>query len=335
MNHGAAHGPRQTTYLCAAVLAAMSWLGTSCLKLNADYPEADGGMGGALVEPARPAGTGGAQGSGTGGSASSADSGEAGSRISDGGATDRASAATDRDQAAEATGDVSPPTSVDSGCMAPQCTPTCESGRHRCGANCVADDDVNACGPSCMQCGTATDQHATCSSATCGTECNVVCSEGTSTCPRSSWDFESGTNDGLQFEEGGVTDARAHAGRYSVASRKWVKSPAIQGGTSSMQIGVCTGTTNLLGETLTAWVYVEGSEFVSGKDTVCQFGFDVEGGFNSSASTMVPSRDRWFRISAKPFLPTKTSYLSVICWIKPAVGESWQGTVYFDDVTIE
>jgi hypothetical protein len=219
--------------------------------------------------------------------------------------------------------------------MAPQCTPTCESGRHRCGANCVADDDVNACGPSCMQCGTATDQHATCSSATCGTECNVVCSEGTSTCPRSSWDFESGTNDGLQFEEGGVTDARAHAGRYSVASRKWVKSPAIQGGTSSMQIGVCTGTTNLLGETLTAWVYVEGSEFVSGKDTVCQFGFDVEGGFNSSASTMVPSRDRWFRISAKPFLPTKTSYLSVICWIKPAVGESWQGTVYFDDVTIE
>jgi hypothetical protein len=225
-------------------------------------------------------------------------------------------------------------TDNDAGCEGPQCSSTCGADQHRCGARCVAADDFTACGSSCAPCVAAPNQHAACVAGACQSECSIVCSESPSACPRANWDFESGSN-GLEVEVGGLSDARAHTGRYSAASRKWVKSPAIEGGWIKIQINVCTGTADLLGRALSAWVYLEGSEFVVGRETSCHFGFDVENGFNSVGSTAVPGPNRWFQVTAKPFLSTKTSYLAVICWIKPVVGETWPGTVYFDDVGIQ
>jgi hypothetical protein len=159
--------------------------------------------------------------------------------------------------------------------------------------------------------------------------------DGPPVCPRASWDFESGSNAGLTFEDGGVTMARAHSGNYSAASRKWIKSIAIEGGYIRMSIKVCGGTTNLDGKTLSSWVFLDGPEFVAGKGSDCSFGYDVEGGFNSTDSTPILATGQWFQISAKSSQETKTSELYLICWVKPKVGDSWMGTVYFDDVRIQ
>ncbi len=186
-----------------------------------------------------------------------------------------------------------------------------------------------------MKCSAGVNERAVCTAGTCRVRSEFSCSENPPACPRAAWDFESGSNDGIGFEDGGVTMARAHSGSYSAASRKWIKSIAIEGGYIRMSIKVCGGTTNLDGKTLSSWVYLDGPEFVAGKGSDCSFGYDSRADFNSTESTPIPATGQWFQISAKSNQETKTSELYLICWVKPKVGDNWMGTVYFDDVRID
>jgi hypothetical protein len=212
----------------------------------------------------------------------------------------------------------------------------CMSGQHRCGAACLADDDVDHCGPSCDACPAGNDrERRTCTSGVCATACLVSCSENPTACGPASFNFESGSDQGVTVDEGGVTEMKAHGGRYSAASRKWFKSPVLEGGFMRLSLKLCSGTTNLKGRTFSAWVYLEGADYVPGKSNVCSFGYLVPGGYNSTGHSPVVGRDTWFRISASTFVETETPELYVICWVQPAVGNSWSGVMYVDDVRIE
>ena len=213
--------------------------------------------------------------------------------------------------------------------------PTCPSGQYRCGPDCVRDTDSSRCGQACMKCPAGSNEHPVCMAGTCRVECSVSCSESPSVCQRASWDFESGSNEGLGFEEGGISVARAHSGRYSAASRKWIKAIVVEGGYIQMTVKLCGGTTNLEGRTISAWAYLEGPEFVPGRGSECSFGYDLDVGFKSTRSTAIPATGQWFQISATAGQQTKTSDLYLICWVRPKVGDSWQGTVYFDDVRVD
>jgi hypothetical protein len=220
----------------------------------------------------------------------------------------------------------------------------CKAGTHRCGSECVTDDNPDLCGQQCIKCPTAPDlrERALCVAETCRTECRVVCSESPASCANTSWDFESGSNDGLMVEQGGVTPVRANSGRYSVASRRWIPSPVVIGnGFVRMDVKLCTGTTNLLGRRVSMAVYIEGQEF-DPAESGCYFYYVIEEGSNGAitsngtTSIPVPSRDAWFPIQTRILEETKSRSLSLGCWIKPIAGATtWQGTVYFDDFRIE
>jgi hypothetical protein len=160
----------------------------------------------------------------------------------------------------------------------------------------------------------------------------LTCADSPGVCIRTSYDFESGTNEG--WSPGTVSTARAHGGTHSLAMT--VTLPET-GGSVSATLKLCSGTADLKSRTLREWIYIEGDPFkpeVDGMGSFCNFRY-----IETGTSYVYPGNDvkiqpnTWFEVATGLGLTTTaTPTVDMRCWIQPAANSPWKGTVYFDDL---
>jgi len=243
----------------------------------------------------------------------------------------------------------SPPSNASPTCNGTACGFTCNNGYHLCGSGssstCASNTSINSCGSSCNACpppGLANGT-ATCNGTSCGVGCLSgygLCLNGngtTNSCSRTTFDFNDGTTQGWMNTNAGTFSTSTSIRRgTSGASLKYeiVKfSETVYWG---VHFPLCSSSSmNLLGKTVSAWVYIEGDAFPS-CGALHDMGILITNtsGMSGSGASATPVRNQWFQVSATVSLSAAQTAAQVDIALYLSCDTQWLGAVYVDDVTI-
>ena len=167
------------------------------------------------------------------------------------------------------------------------------------------------------------------------------------TCQSKTVGFESGTTEGFALSSGPagttVTNSavRAHTGTRALAIAYDATSTLSRRAAAHLNLCGAPGVTNLIGSTVSAWVYVDGPALpdpaTSGHSDVSIYLFTQSGSFYPNASAGDdPPVGTWFPLSvtvpATPAGGAASTGIDLQFYVNGT--GTWSGTVYFDDLTI-
>jgi len=233
-------------------------------------------------------------------------------------------------------------------CNGTACGFTCNTGYDSCAANsCSSNNDINSCGTtSCQSCPPAglTNGTATCN----GTSCGVGCVSGyslclnsngtTNSCSRTVFDFNDGTAQGWMNTNGGTFSTSTAIRRgTSGASLTFSVVKFGEERETGVHFPLCSSSSmNLMGKTVSAWVYVEGDPLPS-----CGALHDMSiwivntSSMRGNGASMQPRVNQWFQVSATVTTSAGMAAAQIdISLYLSCPDTTWLGNVYVDDVTI-
>jgi hypothetical protein len=226
-------------------------------------------------------------------------------------------------------------------CRDGKCDFACRAGR-RCPTQCVTEpESATSCGDACVTCPESANQRATCTAGVCATACRLACNNAAAVCVQTEFGFESGSDEGWRGAGSRLSQQQAHGGQSSVAV-------TVSPGTNvSQELFVerqlCSGRVDLEGKHLTAWVFIDGPALAADQgdrgQTHCNFSWDDDNGTTytgvSDDQLAQLQQRRWVPVAWQFRQPAHATTLRVRCFLLPAVGDVWTGTVYFDDIRFD
>ncbi len=209
-----------------------------------------------------------------------------------------------------------------------------------------ANTSIDSCGAtSCNSCPPAGLANGT---ATCnGTSCGVGCVSGyslclnsngtTNSCSRTVFDFNDGTMQGWMNTNGGTFSTSTSIRRgTSGASLTF----SVVKFSSELETGVhfplCSSSSmNLMGKTVSAWIYIEGDPLPS-CGALHDMGILVvnTSAMRGSAASATPKLNQWFQVSGTVTTSAGMNAAQIDIALYLSCDTQWLGSVYIDDVTI-
>jgi len=224
------------------------------------------------------------------------------------------------------------------------CSYPCASGFQLCGTSCIST--ATCC---LSQCPTASGGTAVCAGSACDITCNsgnFTCAGSPKTCGARVVNFDSGTVQGFAIDtaespSNSVVSNRAapvaRAGGSQTSSLAYsVSLPAPNGlfRTGAIQTLCSIGSTNLLGATLSVWVYIQTSSPIATGSDASIYLWTQGGGYYPFPGVSNPPANTWFQISgvATNSIAASSNAIELEFYDFPA--STFTGTIYFDDFNI-